>query len=265
MKVLFIINPKSGKRDGPGLEALISEESRKQGFEFLIHRLHSDDKEEDIKYEIDAYAPDIVAGAGGDGTINFLAQLLKNTNIPLLIIPMGSANGMAKELGIGNRMDVAFGLITKGFTKSIDISKRGLWTYARHLFSEIFLIKKYTFHINADGNNFSRKAVSLTFANASKYGTGAVINPVGKLNDGKFELVIIKPFPRIKLLSITIKMFLGTLQTSEYVEVISCSQALIRTSRSTTLQIDGEVCGKVKEIKIHILQESLRVIIPENL
>lgn len=292
MKVLFIINPKSGKRDGPGLEALISEESRKQGFEFLIHRLHSDDKEEDIKYEIDAYAPDIVAGAGGDGTINFLAKLLKNTNIPLLIIPLGSANGMAKELGIGNRMDVAFGLITKGFTKSIDIlningqwcihladvglnarivkrfendSKRGLWTYARHLFSEIFLIKKYTFHINADGSNFSRKAVSLTFANASKYGTGAVINPVGKLNDGKFELVIIKPFPRIKLISIAIKMFLGTLQTSEYVEVISCSEALIRTSRSTTLQIDGEVCGKVKEIKIHILQESLRVIIPENL
>ena len=292
MKVLFVINPKSGKRDPGNLEATISEESRKQGFEFLIYRLHREGNEENILAEIEEYSPEVVAVAGGDGTVNFLARLLKNTGIALLIIPLGSANGMAKELGIGNRIDLALSLISNGIRKAIDVltingeicvhladvglnarvvkrfdqdPKRGIWTYTRHLFNEIFLIKKYRFYIRQDGIDIVRKAVSLTFANASKYGTGAVINPVGRVDDGKFELVIIKPFPRIKLLSIALKMFLGTLQTSEYVEVISCKRATIRTAKSTTLQVDGEVLGKTREIEVDIIPRSLIVLVPQNL
>ena len=143
--------------------------------------------------------------------------------------------------------------------------RRGIITYARHLFNEIFLIKKYRFYITInDEKELIRKAISLTFANASKYGTGAVINPTGKVDDGCFELVIIKPFPRIKLLSIAWKMFTGSLNTSEYAEVISCKKATIRTSKSTTLQIDGEVIGKLKEIEVEILPKALLMITPES-
>lgn len=292
MKILFIVNPKSGRREGINFEAVISEKSRQQGFKFLIHRLHRDDSEEDILHEITDYKPDIVAGAGGDGTINLLSHLLVNKEIPLLIIPLGSANGMAKELGIPN-LDTALNLISNGIARKIDLlrinkricvhladvglnarvvkrfeqdSRRGIATYARHLFSEIFLIKKYRFYISIeDEKETIRKAVSLTFANASKYGTGAVINPTGKVDDGRFELVIIKPFPRVKLVSIAWKMFTGKLNTSEYVEVISCKRAKMRTSKSTTLQIDGEVIGKVREIEIDILPQSLLMIVPEGL
>lgn len=102
----------------------------------------------------------------------------------------------------------------------------------------------------------------MTFANASKYGTGAVINPEGKLDDGKFELVIVKPFPRIKLLSIAWKMFTRRLHTSDYVEIISCTKALVISNKKTTLQIDGEIIGKVKEIRLESLPKSLWVMIP---
>ena len=291
MKVLFVINPKSGKREGVNFEAAISEKSRQQGFEFLIYRLHKENTDKDILQEIEEYQPDIVAGAGGDGTVNFLSKLLLNKPIPLLIIPLGSANGMAKELGISNA-DFALNLITKGVKREIDLlninkklcihladvglnarvvkrfendKRRGIITYARHLFNEIFLIKKYRFYITInDEKELIRKAISLTFANASKYGTGAVINPTGKVDDGCFELVIIKPFPRIKLLSIAWKMFTGSLNTSEYAEVISCKKATIRTSKSTTLQIDGEVIGKLKEIEVEILPKALLMITPES-
>jgi len=291
VKVLFVINPKSGKREGVNFEAAISEKSRQQGFEFLIYRLHKENTDKDILQEIEEYQPDIVAGAGGDGTVNFLSKLLLNKPIPLLIIPLGSANGMAKELGISNA-DFALNLITKGVKREIDLlninkklcihladvglnarvvkrfendKRRGIITYARHLFNEIFLIKKYRFYITInDEKELIRKAISLTFANASKYGTGAVINPTGKVDDGCFELVIIKPFPRIKLLSIAWKMFTGSLNTSEYAEVISCKKATIRTSKSTTLQIDGEVIGKLKEIEVEILPKALLMITPES-
>lgn len=274
------------------MDTLISESSRRYQFEYLIYRLNpEEDQQALLRGEIEEFAPDIVAGAGGDGTINLLASLLQDTGIPLLIIPLGSANGMAKELGIVGRIEYAMSLIEKGVNRRIDLlringkicvhladvglnarvvkrfdqdPRRGILTYARHLFNEIFLIKKYRFRIHSDGKEFVRKAVSMTFANASKYGTGAVINPLGKVDDGRFELVIIKPFPRIKLLSIAWKMFMSKLQTSEYVEVISCKEATIRSSKKTTLQIDGEVIGKFQEIDIKILPGALSVIVPEN-
>jgi diacylglycerol kinase family enzyme len=281
LKVLFVINPRSGNRASDNLEMIISEQSRAQDFEFLIYRLESNDEEGRIKKEISEY--------GGDGTVNLLAKILHQTSIAMLIVPLGSANGMAKELGIGNKVENALSLITTGVKKNIDLinindnlcihlgdvglnasivkrfekdPKRGLVTYAKHLFKELFLINHYRFEIVADGKIIKCKAVSLTFANASKYGTGAVINPLGKLDDGKFEIVIIKPFAKIHLVSISWKMFLGTLQTSEFVEVISCSDALVKTSKRTTLQVDGEVIGKVKEIQISVLPGALTVLVP---
>lgn len=274
---------------GGTLEMLISEASRKDNFEFLIYRLERGNAEHEIRNQISDFSPDIVGVAGGDGTVSLLAKIICNTNIPLLIIPAGSANGMARELGIGARTDYAINLIASGVPRKIDLLKindiicvhladigpnarivkrfekdvrRGLLTYAKHLLSEILLIKKYRFHISADGQDLFRKAVSITFANASKYGTGMVINPKGKLDDGRFELVIIKPFPRIKLLSIAWKMLMGSLQTSEYAEVFSCRQALVRSSKRTTLQIDGEIIGKFREIRIGLLPQALTVIVP---
>ena len=291
LKVLFVVNPRAGNREGGRLELAISEESRNQGFEYLIYRIQSSNEEKNIQQEISEYRPDIIGVAGGDGTVNLLARILKGQQTPLLIIPLGSANGMAKELAIGNRIDTALQLITSGLEKRIDLlningnicihlgdvglnasivkrfdkdPKRGLWTYARHLYKELFLIDVYKFNINIDGQQIKRKAVSVTFANASKYGTGAVINPLGRVDDGKFELVIIKPFPKIHLLSITWKMFIGRLQTSEFVEVFSCKKAFIVTSKRTTLQIDGEVMGKTKEIEVEVLPLAVNMLIPKS-
>ena len=291
LKVLFVINPRAGNREGGRLELAISEESRNQEFEYLIYRLQSSNEEKNIATEISNYNPDMVAVAGGDGTVNLLAKILHGNDIPLLIIPLGSANGMAKELGIGNRTETALELISKGITKKIDLlkingkicihlgdvglnasivkrfekdPKRGLWTYAKHLFKELFLIDAFHFDITIDDKRFKTKAVSVTFANASKYGTGAVINPLGQIDDGNFELVIIKPFPKIHLFSITWKMFIGQLQTSEFVDVYSCKKATIQTSKKTTLQIDGEVIGKTKEIAAHILPQTLSIRMPSE-
>ncbi|MDB5119809.1 MAG: hypothetical protein JWN56_1027 [Sphingobacteriales bacterium] len=289
-RVLFIINPKSGSRQEKHLTNIIADQAKQSKFNFKIYAMNGDD-EVIIKREIDQYKPEIIAAAGGDGTINFIAGILQNTGISLLIIPFGSANGMAKELGVGNNIELAISLLEKGVEKSIDLltingrtcihladvglnarivkrfeadPKRGIRTYAKHLLAEMFLLKVYTFQIQCDGKEFKRKAVSLTFANASKYGTGAVINPEGQIDDGQFELVIVKPFPQIKLLSIAWKMFMNKLHTSDYVEIIKCSKAKIFSRRKTTLQIDGEVIGKVKQIDIEILPKSLKVLVPEN-
>ena len=291
MKVLFVVNPKSGQQNGKDFLSLIEGHAHEHHYEYLVHPIEQENEEVRIKEHIEAFQPEIVAAAGGDGTVNLLAKILAGTGISLIIIPLGSANGMAKELGIAAKPEAALDLIVRGQKKLIDLlkinghicvhladvglnarivrrfeedPKRGIWTYAKYLYREIFLIKNYRFYIRYDGKDVSKKAVSITFANASKYGTGAIINPTGKIDDGKFELVIIKPFPRIHLLSISWKIFIGNLQTSEFVEVITCSSALIWSPKKTTLNIDGEIIGRTREIKIEILPGSLQIIVPEN-
>jgi YegS/Rv2252/BmrU family lipid kinase len=288
MKILFIINPNSGRKEQENLEHLIQQEIKKLKAVHRIYHMGSGDQEKKIRQEIESFDPEIVACAGGDGTVSLMATILAESKRTLLIIPKGSANGMAKELGIG-RIENAVQLLSEGVTRTIDLlkingricihladvglnarivkrfeqdKKRGILTYAKHLMAEVFLIKQYRFYIRYDDKEIRRKAVSITFANASRYGTGAVINPGGKLDDGRFELIVVKPFPRVKLLSIAWKMFRGTLQTSEYVEVIRCSTAHISTSKKTTLQVDGEVIGKVKEIIISTIFRGINVLVP---
>lgn len=288
LRILFVINPKSGHGEQKNLKNFISERSETDSFDYQIIVMSGDDKMR-ITEKLKQYKPDIVAAAGGDGTINMMAGILSNSGIPLAIIPQGSANGMAKELRIPGRLESAFDIMLKGNIHAIDLikindricihladvglnarvvkrfekdTKRGILTYAKYLFREMFLLKKYVFNISYEDKTIRRKGVSMTFANASQYGTGAVINPKGILDDGKFELVIIKPFPRIKLLSITWKMFMNKLHTSDYVEIISCDKAQVISSRKTTLQVDGEVLGKVKEISIHSMHKALMVIVP---
>lgn len=289
-KVLFVINPKSGSERDNTLKDLISEQSQSQNFDFQIYNMSGND-ESGISTEIKRFAPSIVAAAGGDGTVKLVASLLANSGVTLAIIPYGSANGMAKELDITD-VDFALDLLSKGKKKQIDLlhinneicihladvglnarvvkrfekdPKRGKLIYAKHLFGEMFFLKSYRFHITHDDHVINRKGVSITFANAMKYGTGAIINPHGVLDDGKFELVIVKPFPRVQLLSIAWKMFIGKLHTSDYVEIISCQKASVISNRKTTLQVDGEVIGKVKEINLAVLPKALTVLVPADI
>lgn len=288
-KVLFVINPKSGTARENTLRELISEQAESQDFDFQIYNMTGND-EARIRTEIKRFNPSIVAAAGGDGTMKMMAGVLANTKTILAIIPYGSANGMAKELQIPD-IDFALELLSQGKKKKIDLieinnvicihladvglnarvvkrfekdPKRGKLTYAKHLFGEMFFLKSYRFQITYDDKIIRRKGVSITFANATKYGTGAVINPHGIIDDGKFELVIVKPFPRIKLLSIAWKMFVGRLHTSDYVEIIPCSNATVISNRKTTLQVDGEVIGKVKEINLSVMPKALTVLVPAD-
>ncbi len=291
MKVLFVINPRSGTETKEILDKLISAKAEELKFDYDVYHIEGDNCVAEIKDKIKTYNPEIVGAAGGDGTVNLLAEILAFSDIQLLIIPMGSANGMARELQINNNPEDAISLLGNGIIKSIDLikingkvcihlgdvglnarivkrfeqeKKRGMFSYAKILLGEMFLLKHYYLNIRYDQTEIKRKVVSLTFANASKYGTGATINPNGLIDDGKFELVIVKPFPDIKIFSIAWKMFRNTLLTSDYIEIISCKEAQIHSSRRTTLQIDGEIIGKVKDIKAEIMHQALKVLLPAN-
>lgn len=292
-RVLFVINYKAGKNNNLELEKVIEHHALKFSYDIDFYMLcDNEDAVTGIKNAIEKFKPTVITAVGGDGTVNLVSGLIYQQNIALLIVPYGSANGMAKELQIPDDLESCLDLIAKGKIVEIDLlkindelsihladvglnarivkrfeldAKRGLLIYAKHLFYEIFLLKRKRFTITYQNQIKKINAVSITFATATKYGTGAVINPDGKLNDGLFEICIVKPFPKYELFKITYQMFRNKLKTSTYFEVIQCDKAKVTCRKSTLLQVDGEVIGKVNEINLEILPKVLKVIISKNL
>jgi len=99
----------------------------------------------------------------------------------------------------------------------------------------------------------------VVIANAKRFGTGAIINPGGKLNDGKFEIIIIRPYPWWLVVSFVYAAFLGKLHKMKYAKVFSTSEASLRFPENHDIQVDGEIISGIDSLKIEIVSGALNV------
>jgi diacylglycerol kinase (ATP) len=141
---------------------------------------------------------------------------------------------------------------------------RGHFGYARLFLKEIKQKKRISYRLNSDDGNFYRgRAYMIVIANATMYGTGAVINPIGKLSDGVFEICLLKRIKFITLLRSVLSIFKKELQPRrDLMHIVSCKKASIELKEPETLQVDGEVIGEVKKATVSILPRALQIITP---
>ena len=217
------------------------------------------------------------------------------------MIPFGSANGMARELGIprdfdrvlslipSERIRIVWAHIQRGKTLDVDMvcingfysmhlgdiglnakivkrfeseKIRGYFGYARQFFKEMSQRKAIAYQLSANGKKYAGKAYMIVIANAKMYGSGAVINPGGALNDGRFEICIVKDITFASLAKSAWSIFQKEVQYQEKdLEVICAEKARIKLSEPQTLQVDGEIIGEVDELKIKIVPGCLKMII----
>lgn len=137
---------------------------------------------------------------------------------------------------------------------------RGKWGYAiQALNTLVDSAEPFTASILANDVTKVCEARMIVIANSNKYGTGIIINPYGSMNDGKFELVILKNLDLIVL----VKIISGNIPiNSEDVEIISTHKATIKTNFPVPFQMDGEYCGEKTELNIAILPKQIKVAIP---
>ena len=118
-KLLFIINPISGGKEKHDWEAAIRNYFKEKPEQMEFYLLTGKDDKRSIQHHLDIIRPDKAIAVGGDGTIKMMAEILKETPTPLGIIPAGSANGMAKELGIPLNIEAALDIILHGEIKNV--------------------------------------------------------------------------------------------------------------------------------------------------
>ena len=100
-KLLFIINPGSGNKK-INWDKHIQDFFSSKPFDIELFELPEPCKPEILKSKIDKAKASRVVAVGGDGTVKLVAECLLKTDIPLAILPAGSANGMARELGLSD-------------------------------------------------------------------------------------------------------------------------------------------------------------------
>lgn len=287
LKILFVINPVSGGKSRIDWESRIREYFNGQPHNIAFYILTGQSDNASIEHHIKRFAPDRVVAVGGDGTIKSVAELILGSGIPLGILPAGSANGMAKELGLPVDVEKNLDIIVNGQVQEIRVIRindkeisihlsdiglnallikyfeknkgRGKWGYFKALFRTLWDKQLMKVRIVGDGIDEVRKAFMIVLANASKYGTGALINPKGSLYDDEFELIIVRRLALAEL----IKMLIQHREFDpEKIDIVKVREVTLIPSRKAYFQVDGEYRGKVEKIMAALDPRKLPILLP---
>lgn len=284
-KLLFIINPGSGDNK-TDLREVINNYFRKLEHTIELYSLPKKCEIDSLKSRIEDAKADKVIAVGGDGTLKLVAECLLGTDTPIGIIPAGSANGMAKELGIPVSAEEALDNCLSGTVKTIhavmvnnelcihladigfnaylvkkfdNLQHRGMWGYAKAAWQALWSHRKMKVEFKIKDKTITSEAAMVVIANATMYGTGVKINPDGKLDDDVFELVLVKTYSVMEILKLK---FTHLKLNPENIETFHATELTIKTKHKAHFQVDGESMGKVNHLKASIIQKAIKVIVP---
>ena len=289
MKLLFIVNPISGGVDKTPFLKEAKALCNKYGIDNYIFKTTGKEDEKLLKNVLETFKPDRVASVGGDGTTLFSSVNLLNTLIPLGIIPLGSANGMATELYVNpNPIEALRDLIMSNIIGELDMliindtyysihigdvgvnaqmvksyekdKNRGMVTYAKYFIEELKNSRPFEIEVIANGETIKAKGVMVGICNSRKYGTGVPLNLSGNPMDGAFEIVILKQIDASTLLKAGLSKFNDAFYDSQNGLIISTDKATINFDEPRLLQLDGEIIGEFQQLTVAIMPGAVKLI-----
>jgi YegS/Rv2252/BmrU family lipid kinase len=289
-KVTIIINPVSGTISKNKIPRLASEILPSQSFQTEIIYTQQPGHASQITQEALDKKVDYIVAAGGDGTVNEVARAMIHTSAILGIIPVGSGNGLARDLGIPMDIRKAIEIIAKGHNLTIDYGKanehiffctcgvgfdaivsekfsegkkRGSISYAKNAIAEYLKFKPDIYEITLEnGTTLREKAFLITCANASQYGNNAYIAPQADKRDGLMDIVVLAPINPFDVGPLAIQLFTKQIDHNQRVSYYRSRKAIIKRSHAGPMHVDGEPLQAGAEIFLEIIPEGLHVITP---
>jgi len=238
-----------------------------------------------MKKNIENY--DIFIAVGGDGTVNSLVSELRGTVKILGVLPIGSGNGFAREMGFRKDIESLVETIRKKDFIYIDVlnvnnlacinvagigldsfvahdfhglERRGFWNYARTSIKVAACLKPFRVKIKISGKEIEESVFMLSIANTRQFGNNALIVPQAKPNDGIFNIALAKPFPGILFPFFALRMMTGTLRESKYLKYLSSEEPIMVSSDEKRYHVDGEPLIINDPVTVSISRGSLRVL-----
>jgi len=222
---------------------------------------------------------DGLVSAGGDGTLfevlNGLYAHEKERRIPIGVLPVGTGNAFARELGLMPRdWEKGAGIIAARKVRQVDVGRvqtpqetfhflniigaglpvdaleisgklkfLGNTAYTLATLWRIIKLKNYPFILEIDGEKLEQESLFLEFSNTRYTGTSFLIAPAAKLDDGFLDVTLVRKVSRIRLLRLFPTIYKG--EHVRHEEVFSCKgrEIRIKAPEGLVLAPDGELHG----------------------
>jgi diacylglycerol kinase (ATP) len=300
--VIVIINPASGPgarnieargRDRAGIAARAFAELG------VPHRIEITERPghggEIARKAIDEGAS-LVCGWGGDGTVNEIATVLTQSSgsVALGVIPGGSGNGLARELGISLQPARAIQQAVMGVDRWLDVGeiggrlffnvagigfdahvsrlfnetgrRRGFLGYITTSLTQLLTYQAEPYSIALPNETIEGPALMVVVANGAQYGNGARVAPQAQPDDGRLDLVVVKPSSPLGNIWRARRLFDGKLEREQSVTFRRAETLTIKNGHSTLyFHVDGEVAKSANgSLDVRIHPRTLRVRVPRG-
>jgi diacylglycerol kinase family enzyme len=237
----------------------------------------------------------IVVAGGGDGTINAVASVLAGSGTAFGVLPLGTLNHFAKDMGIPLTLDEAIANVARGVARPVDVGEvnervflnnsslglypdmvrdrekqqrrlgRGKWPAA--LWATIGALRRYPF-LNvrlrmADGKEHARRTPFVFIGNNDYTMEGFCIGERTRLDAGRLSLYVAQRPGRLGLLRLAWSALRGRLAQERDFDMLSSEAMDIETRhRHLPVATDGEVTVMQTPLRYRIRPGALNVIAP---
>jgi len=291
VRVRAILNPRAGVAPAAARRAL--ERGRPAWKDYAIYMTREPGHATELAREaVEAHA-DLVLAVGGDGTANEVAQGLLGSAAALGIVPVGSGNGLARALRLPLRPAAALAALEAGVRRRIDVGRlngglflnvagagfdaavggafhragrngrrRGFLGYARLSLAEVFRYRALPLRVEAGDQSLESRPFVLTFANGPQYGSGAVINPGARLDDGRLEVVLFDETSLLGVLAAAPRMFLGGIERAPRYRRLAGSRVTITADEPLPIHRDGDPAEPQTRLEVVVVPRALDVVVP---
>lgn len=289
-KTRVIINPISGGKGKAEIVPFLSTLLFPNKFDLEVFYTEGPHHATELAKEAADNGYDLVIAVGGDGTVNEVGKALVGTKTTLGIIPMGSGDGMARNLNIPQNPMGAIAVINRFIKKKIDTIKvndqrfftaagigfdadiswgfadsngRGLIGYLEVVLDGYFDFKpkKVEFVIDDQRQLVEEDGLLVTFANGKQYGNDVYIAPMAKMNDGYVHLVVLKMPPIFALPDILIRLGGQSIGESIYYYSIKAKKIEVK-GKNISAHLDGDPYFFEDGMIIEVDPLSLTVLVP---
>jgi diacylglycerol kinase (ATP) len=289
-RVLLIVNRFARQGEAAHSDALAQLSSH--GFEVIDGSPRDGESINERIRELAAGVEVIVIG-GGDGTLNSAAVALMKSHKPLAILPLGTANDLARTLNLPSDIAGVCQLIADGKTRRIDVgrvndqhffnvasvglsvsltdgmskerkARFGVFAYLIASVEAVWRWRPFRADITVDGVTHHTKTVQVTIGNGVHYGGGLTVAADAAIDDQRLDVLSLEVRGWWELIPLLPALLNGTLAGSPRVKVYRGKRVELRTHKPKRVNTDGELTTQTPA-RFEVLPRAVEVFAPEPL
>ena len=288
-RALLLVNPNA--RRGQDARRQAVEQLQQLGFE-LVEEKSENPKQFSELIRKHCQQVDLVIIGGGDGSVNAAVEGLLDTDLPLGILPLGTANNLARTLNIPQSLPEACQIIAKSQIQRIDlgwvngqyffniaslglsaevnrrVSKRlkrhwGVFAYIATAVQVISTVRPFWVDIHWEGQSIEVKTLQITVGNGRYYGSGLVIADDATIDDQRLDLQSWEIKHWWEPLPLVFAALRGKSATGKGVRIIQGKDIELYTRRPYPINTDGERTTETPA-RFRVIPQALSVFVPSS-